>query len=596
MTIKAAHLPEERRLLAAIVDSSDDAIIAKDLDGKILTWNKSAQRIFGYSEVEAVGKPISIIAAPGHDEMPRILERIRRGERINHFETVRRKKNGELVNVSLTVSPVYDAQGRIVAASKIARDITEQVRAAALRRATEERQRLAEHSNLLAEAAPNAMIMVDNEGRITLVNSQTEKLFGYRREELLGQPVEILIPLRYRRGHHALRDLFLKAPSTRAMGAGRDLSGVRKDGSEVPIEIGLNPVTTDQGDFVLAAIVDITERKKVEEAQRRLTDQAHLLTEAAPNAMIMVDDEGRITLVNSQTEKLFGYRREELRGQPVEILVPERYRRGHLNLRGSYFATPSARPMGAGRDLFGLRKNGGEVPIEIGLNPVNTDRGNFVLAAIVDITERKASEAHRETLIAELDHRVKNTLATVQAIAQQSGLSATSFEEFRRTFDARLVALSLTHNLLRAGVWQTASLREIVAAELAPCSDGDGAASQFTIAGDNVNLNPKQALAFGLGLHELVTNALKYGALSSPRGRVDISWRVHRADESARLEFQWIESNGPTVAPPLKRGFGTKFIEGGIEADLQAEVRLQFDPRGVRCTIRAPLKQEAKRL
>jgi PAS domain S-box-containing protein len=242
------------------------------------------------------------------------------------------------------------------------------------------------------DAAPSAMLMVDKQGRITLVNALTEQLFGYTRAELLDQPVEVLVPERYRSGHPGHRTGFFARPSTRAMGAGRDLYGRRKDGTEVPIEIGLNPIHTDEGAFVLASIIDITERKRAEERFR-------LVVEASPSAIIMVDENGTITLVNTQTEQLFGYKRDELLDQPIEMLVPERYRKGHPGHRKDFFIRPYARAMGAGRDLFGLRKDGTEVPIEIGLNPIQSDEGTFVLASIIDITERKRAQERFGQLI-----------------------------------------------------------------------------------------------------------------------------------------------------------------------------------------------------
>ncbi|HEV7745396.1 MAG TPA: PAS domain S-box protein [Pyrinomonadaceae bacterium] len=251
--------------------------------------------------------------------------------------------------------------------------------------ALESTSRAEASSRLVVEAAPSALLMVNEDGLITLINKQTERLFGYSREELLGQPVEMLVPERYRQHHPAHRQTFSHHPTTRAMGAGRDLYGQRKDGTEVPIEIGLNPIKTPEGSFVLASIIDITERKRNEE-------RIHLVVEAAPNAMIMANDQGQITLVNRQTELLFGYARTELLGQPLEVLIPERYHAAHPGHRVGFFQKPSTRAMGVGRDLYGRRKDGTEVPIEIGLNPLKTPEGSFVLASIIDITERKRDE------------------------------------------------------------------------------------------------------------------------------------------------------------------------------------------------------------
>src|SRR5258707_287953 len=150
------------------------------------------------------------------------------------------------------------------------------------------------------EAAPSAMLMVDERGRMTLVNAQLEHLFGYARSELLDQPVEMLVPERYRGAHPGHRTSFFQTPSARAMGAGRNLFGRHKDGSEIPIEIGLNPIKTDEGAFVLASIIDITERRRADERFR-------LVVEASPTAILLVNDRGRLTRVNADAEKLFGY-------------------------------------------------------------------------------------------------------------------------------------------------------------------------------------------------------------------------------------------------------------------------------------------------
>ncbi|MCM3869741.1 MAG: PAS domain S-box protein [Pyrinomonadaceae bacterium] len=247
--------------------------------------------------------------------------------------------------------------------------------------------------SLIVEGSPSALLLVDEEGLMTLVNNQAEQLFGYGRQELLGQRVEMLVPERYRSYHPGHRKLFSQHPTTRSMGAGRDLFGVRKDGSEVPIEIGLNPIQTHEGAFVLASIIDITERKRAEQQFRQVI-------ESAPSGMVMVDQEGKIALVNTQIETSFGYTRDELLGQPIEMLIPQRFRAQHAIYRDDFIASPLVKSIGPGRELLGLRKDASEFPVEIGLSPMQTEQGTMVLGTVVDITERKLAELAAARLVA----------------------------------------------------------------------------------------------------------------------------------------------------------------------------------------------------
>jgi PAS domain S-box-containing protein len=287
---KSATGMDAERWLAAIVESSDDAILGESLDGVITSWNAGATRIFGYAPEEAIGKPISWFAWPGEEgRIEELLQRLRLGERAEHFETIRKHKSGKKVVVSLSQSPIRDSEGTIVGIAKIARDITGRKKAEEALADSELRLRMMSEQEAharadalaerrfreLIEHAPDAILQIDTTGKIIVANSTAVSMFGYPREELLGSSVDRLVPEASRAAHPGHRKAFAAAGITRPMGQGLDLHALRKDGTEVPVEISLSPVKTDQGIYITAAIRDVTERKRIE-AQVRLLEKGYL--------------------------------------------------------------------------------------------------------------------------------------------------------------------------------------------------------------------------------------------------------------------------------------------------------------------------------
>jgi PAS domain S-box-containing protein len=516
------------RLFDTALSNIPDHVYIYDLSHRFVYANRAALSLWHKSPEEWAGKNLNELGFPaevastidGH-----LGEVIALGQALRH-ELMVTAPDGKERHYEYIFTPVFNPPGVVQVVVGTSRETTE-------RRKTEER------FQLVVEAAPNAMIMVSADGSICLVNGQTEKLFGYDRGELLGRNVAMLIPERFGSNHRGLLGKFFTEPPERAGRAGRELSGVRRDGREVPLEIALSSVNSADGEFVLASIVDITERKKAVEHSLLLTaviegakdygifmldPNGHVLTwnegaarlkgyseaeivgqhfsrfyppeaiksghpenelriaralgkyedegwrvrgdgtrfwatvlitavhdkdgklrgfskltrdtterkrteerfqrvvEAAPSAMIMVGADGLMTLVNNQTEKLFGYHRTELLGQNIEMLIPARFRANHGGQLATFFAAPVVRAMGAGRDLFGVRKDGREVPIEIGLSPIVTAHGQFVLASVIDITERKRYEGELQSKSAEMErftytvsHDLKSPLITIKS-------------------------------------------------------------------------------------------------------------------------------------------------------------------------------------
>ncbi len=281
--------------------------------------------------------------------------------------------------------------------------------------------------------------------------------------------------------------------------------------------------------------------------------------ESAPCGMVVSDADGRIMLVNAQADRLFGYGRDELIGEELEILVPERFRAGHLGLRASYRDRPTSRVMGAGRDLFARRKDGGEVQVEVGLSPIMTGEGIRVLAAVTDITERKRAQETERLLSAELQHRTRNLFAVIQSLVMRTLRGSPELEAARNGLVGRLQALARNDARLTNSDWTGAKLEDVIRSELGHVTD------RARITGPEIVLTPAAAQNFALAVHELATNAAKYGSLSTQSGEIRIGWDVIVADGSGEtLRFRWEESGGPPVAAPQRRGFGTSLLEATI--------------------------------
>jgi PAS domain S-box-containing protein len=244
----------------------------------------------------------------------------------------------------------------------------------------------------LFEFSPDAVFVADKSGVIVRANGQAEGFFGYDRKELIGLQIETLVPERFRSKHPEHRRDYGAQSHIRPMGAGLELYGQRKDGSEFPVDIMLSPVEASGESYVLAVVRDVTRHKKAEEALRRSEARLRSLFEFSPDAILVIDEKGKITEANVQVDSFFGYSRAELIGKTVELLIPEKFRQEHPEHRKEYSAQPRVRAMGAGLELYARRRDGTEFPVDIMLGPIAGPEGAFVLAVIRDLTQKKRDE------------------------------------------------------------------------------------------------------------------------------------------------------------------------------------------------------------
>jgi PAS domain S-box-containing protein len=389
---EAAQRDSEDQYRTLLDEVHDYAILMLDLKGRVVTWNSSAERIKGYEAKQILGENFSCFFPDDDIKRGRPEEILRiAAENGRHEEqSMRVRKDGSQFVASITYTALRDAAGKPRGFSEITRDLSETKESGAKFRG-------------LLEAAPDAMIVVNERGEIVLVNLQAEKQFGYHRDELLGKMVNSIVPRGF--AERLVADGLRSAEDALAqqIGTGIELTARRKNGSEFPIEIMLSPLRSTEGILVTAAIRNISVRKDAEAHLVQMENKYRGLLEAAPDAMVVVNQAGKIVLLNLQAETQFGYRRDELLGQKMSNIVPAGFPERLVadSLRSAEDAL--AQQIGTGIELTARRKDGSEFPIEIMLSPLESAEGVLVTAAIRDITARKKSEAQLLEKVKELN-------------------------------------------------------------------------------------------------------------------------------------------------------------------------------------------------
>ncbi|HVT99837.1 MAG TPA: PAS domain S-box protein [Acidobacteriaceae bacterium] len=371
---------ETRQRLASIVEFSRDAIISESLDGVITSWNRGAEQMFGYTAAEAVGKPITMLVWPGYEEdMRELLRRVGSEDIVEHYETLRRHKDGRQLVVSLTLSPVRDSAGKLIGISKIARNITEQ----------KKQEELADRQAQLLDQAYEPILVRDHRDRIVYWNKGAERLYGWTASEAVGRVSHEILQTTF---SEALEEITARLEQD-GFWEGELVHRTRRGARVTVLSRWIRELGVGEP-HVMETNIDMSERQQrlaAEEATRAERRFRQLL-EAAPDAIVEVSADGKIVLINRVAEEMFGYVRDELLGQSVDVLVPDAIRRTHYRHRDSYLEQPRTRPMGTGLDLHARRRDGTLFPVEISLSPIQTEGGMHVTAVIRDVTERKQAE------------------------------------------------------------------------------------------------------------------------------------------------------------------------------------------------------------
>jgi PAS domain S-box-containing protein len=546
--------------LASLLSLSQEAMLAWRLDGPIEFWNAGAERLYGFSPDEAVGR---ISHALLQTKFPTELEEIR-----EHLRNERRW-SGELRHTCKDGREVIVESRMQLFGGETVLEVNRDITTAAIFKA------VFEQSGIFAG-------IMNMRGYLLEANNLSLEWCGYTREQVLNRPFwdtpwwrgseDIKAKIRFATEQCAAGHLFRE-----------QLLYWLADGSERIVDFAMHPIRDRSGAvaFLHPTGIDVTERKQIEAQLRDSELQLRFLgsiVEFSDDAIVSKNLDGVITSWNRGAERIFGYTAEEAIGQPITIVIPldrqdeertilTRIRRGE---RIEHFET------------IRQRKHGSLISISLTISPVKDSEGKIVGASKIarDITEQKRSQEQIATLAREAEHRSKNLLANVQAMVNLSQAGAVG--ELKKALEGRIQALANIHSLFVAGRWIGAELTAIAKQELTPYSAM--VENRVQMDGPQVFLKPDAAQAVALILHELATNAAKYGALSVGGAQILLKW----SETDGRLNLRWTETGGPTIEPPTRKGFGGKIIEQ-MTAQLNGKTSLDWRPEGLVCEINLPV-------
>jgi PAS domain S-box-containing protein len=582
-----------REIYLALLDNMTEGVSLSTEEGVIVFTNRAEDRMFGYEPGELIGQHVSVQNAYPPEENGRVVSEVidelkRTGAWSGEWSNRRRDGSFFTTRSRITEVEVAGRQHWLC----VQADITEDEAATEALRESEERLEIA------AAAGGVGIWDWDVRANTFVYSPRAKAICGFDADEDVTYADVMAVthpedfPLTRAQAARALDPAIREDASYeyRIIRPGGEVRWVLAQGAAVfsPID-GVETAVR-----YLGTIQDVTERRRLEEAERAAAQRLRLAIDAGRMAVWELEVGAESLVVSPELNRILGFPEdasptlEEIRSRyfPGEAERLQALGAAALGRRDRFLEAEYRywRPDGALRWLL-LRC---EIMLDEGGAPAKA------VGVLTDVTERKEAEQRLQLMINELNHRVKNNLATVQALASQTLRGDEPLTEAREAFMARLVALGAAHDVLTREQWEGAALAEIARGVLEPlCGSGS---ERLSIMGPEVQLTPRGALSIAIALHELCTNAAKYGALATPAGRITLRWVVTGRDPDRRLSLEWRESGGPPVARPTRKGFGSRLLERAIPAELRGEVSIAYEPAGVVCRIEAPVETQGDQL
>lgn len=588
---REAALRENAAYVRRVLDNLPLLVAVLDLDGTLVEINAAPLRLAGIEREELIGRKFWDCQwwQSNGEAQRRVREAIEaaREGRTSRFDIPARIRNGAEIIIDCQIAPLRDAKGNVVALIPSAIDVSERERAIRELREGAERLRLA------IEAGQLGSWDLDIAADVCIYSQRTCEMLGLSSPTISRAEFrKMLHPDDRKTTYEAVRRTVEEGSPYQV-----EFRFIRPDGEMrwIASQGLLRRDREGRPERIIGVHTDISARRLREDELQRNIELLKIIGETTPDLIVVKDAQARYRFVNPAMARILGKDTEDLVGFTTldGALDPEEAMLLHAN---DLHIMQEGRSQTIEESITVPARGGSAGMTRIFLStktPMRNRLGDVVglVGVSTDITDRKRAEERQAMMVRELHHRVKNSLATVQAIANSTARTATDIDSFREAFNQRVISLARTHTLLAENSWGVIPLRELLVAELEPYRGGDE--MRVAMNGPDVALPSDVALSLGMAVHELTTNAVKYGALSSSSGFVAVDWRVETTGESRQLRLSWVERGGPTVAPPSRQGFGSRLLRHMLGGQFNGKVDMSFEPEGLRFSVAIPLVEES---